>query len=165
MAATGICGFLDWTPEEQVKADRELEERRNREEQEAAKTAETKAGIQRMCDFIDNTLTPHLHKQLEAENATVRVSSQAKADFKKFRERAEEFGLPSLPAPPQAVAIFLADGRNAPRLLPRLAKSISTVHRAVGFPDPLDDILCRAILRQAREEESSTPEKQTKGNT
>jgi|SRR6516225_9641837 hypothetical protein len=159
--ATGICGFLDWTPEEQAKADREFEERRKREEQEAAKAAEIEAEVQRMCDFIDNTLTPHLHKELEAENATVRVSSQAKADFKKFRACAEEFGLPSLPAPPQAVAIFLADGRNAPRLS-KLAKSISVVHKAVGFRDPCDDILVRAMLRQAREEETE-PEKQTKG--
>jgi hypothetical protein len=105
---------------------------------------------------------PKLAEHVKADFAQLKERAEKAAtqeDFAKFRECAESFGLPSLPAPPQAVALFLADGRNASRIA-KLAKSISIVHKAVGFSDPCDDILVRALLRMAREEEPSKPEQQ-----
>jgi hypothetical protein len=111
---------------------------------------------------------PKLVEQVKADFAQLKERAErpsTQEDFAKFRECAESFGLPSLPAPPQAVALFLADGRNATARIAKLAKSISIVHKAVGFLDPCDDILVRALLRQAREESNNTPETQQKGNT
>jgi hypothetical protein len=164
--ATGICAFLDWTPEERVRQELAFEERRKREAQEAekaAKAAAWQAQIQATCQFFESVLMPKLAEHVKADFAQLRERAQRPStqdDFATFRECCEEFGLPSLPAPPQAVALFLADGRNATSRIAKLAKSISIVHKAVGFTDPTDDILVRALLRQAREEETSKPEQQ-----
>jgi hypothetical protein len=64
-----------------------------------------------------------------------------------------------LPAPPQAVAVFLTDKDSKLADIEKLAKHISLVHRAVGLDDPCEDILIRALLRQAREEKKSLPKK------
>jgi hypothetical protein len=166
--ATGICAFLDWTPEERVRQELAFEERRKREAQEATKAAKAaawQAKVQATCQYVESLMLPKLVEQVKADFAQLKERAQrpsTQEDFAKFRECAESFGLPSLPAPPQAVALFLADGRNATSRFAKLAKSISTIHRAVGFTDPCDDILVRALLRQAREEEATHEQK---GNT
>jgi hypothetical protein len=69
--------------------------------------------------------------------------------------------LPHLPAPPQAVAAYLSKhlDRGSAHVA-RLARSISTVHRAVGVTDPCDDILVKAVLRLSRETDSKEPTKE-----
>jgi hypothetical protein len=169
--ATGIMGFLDWSPEEKVRHELAFEQRRKQEALEDAKAnraAAWQAEIKERCHAIESILIPHLSKEIKADFAQLKERAErptTQEDFAKFRECAESFGLPSLPAPPQAVALFLADGRNATSRIAKLAKSISTVHKAVGFSDPCDDILVRALLRQAREEETSKPEQQEGNNT
>jgi hypothetical protein len=140
-----------------------------REEQAEAKRAEQEAAaavraaeIQATCDEIDTALAAYLRAELNAENTKARVSRAAKKDFEKFKTCCAKWGLPHLPAPPQAVAVFLTDKETNQAHVSRLAKHISLIHRAVGFADPVDDVLIRAILRQAQAEKKTPP--QTKEN-
>jgi hypothetical protein len=97
-------------------------------------------------------MSPLLKAELELENAKARVSPVAKKVFARFKACCAGWDLPALPAPPQAVAVFLTDKDSKLADIEKLAKHISLVHRAVGLDDPCDDILIRALLRQARGE-------------
>jgi len=113
----------------------------------------------RLCDGIDKTLGLGLKRELAIENAERRVTATHQKHFRRFKDCAARWGLPHLPAPPQMVATFLAEeneGGASERHLSRLAKSISVIHRALGFCDPLDDVLPRALLRCLREDTSTT---------
>ena len=120
----------------------------------------------RLCDGIDKTLGLGLKRELAIENAERRVTATHQKHFRRFKDCAARWGLPHLPAPPQAVAIFLVEqihnGASA-KHVSRLAKSLSVIHRALGFFDPCDDVLCRSILRAAREDEP-TPTQGTDQN-
>jgi len=111
-------------------------------------------------DAIDHALSPHLRKELEKVNAETRVTARAKTDFKMFQACCAKWGLPDLPAPPQAVAVFLSErSEDGAAVVSRLARSISIVHTACNFSDPTTDILPRAILRLVRSEKKSSPQK------
>ena|SRR6516162_6078733 len=127
------------------EVDQEEEQRRK----QAAEEAEREAALQLLYDGIDANLSPHLKAELAAENETARVTPKQKADFAAFRTLCTEWGMPYLPAAPQAVALFLAEGDTD---AVRRCKSISVIHRAVGESDPCEDVLVRAIVRQARNE-------------
>jgi hypothetical protein len=127
-----------------------VEEQEERQRKEAADEEAREAALQRLYDAIDANLSPHLKAELAAENETARVTPKQKADFANFRATCTKWGMPYLPARPQAVAIFLAEG-DADTVL-RRCKSISVIHRAVGESDPCEDVLVRAIVRQARNE-------------
>ena len=127
-----------------------VEEQEEQQRKEAADEEAREAALQRLYDTIDANLSPHLKAELAAENETARVTPKQKADFAAFRATCTKWGMPYLPAMPQAVAIFLAEG-DADTVL-RRCKSISVIHRAVGESDPCEDVLVRAIVRQARNE-------------
>ena len=131
-------------------------QRRDQEAAEAKQAADYEAGL----DAIDKMMAPHLGKELKQENSKTRVRAQHKEDFKEFQKTCQKWGFPALPAPPQAVAVFLAEEseHGAAHVL-RLRNSISTIHRATNFADadPCDDILIKAMVRLIRNEE--------KGNT
>ena len=128
-----------------------VEEQEERQRKEAADEEAREAALQRLYDAIDANLSPHLKAELAAENETARVTPKQKADFAAFRTLCTEWGMPYLPAAPQAVALFLAEGDAD--TVSRRCKSISVIHRAVGVsPDPCEDVLIRAICRQARNE-------------
>jgi len=127
--------------------------RKHLAEMAEAKRAEEEQ--QRVLDAIDAALSPHLKDELAAENAADRVTKQQKDDFARFRKYCiEKWELPYLPAAPQLIACFLGNEPVAEGA--RLANAISVVHRAVNFPDPCEDILVRAYLRQVRRAETST---------
>src|SRR5262249_25975824 len=113
-------------------------------------------------DAIDAGLAPYLKKELAEENAAARISVKQKEDFARFRKCCAQWELPHLPAPPQAVAVFLAEEteRGAAHVA-RLCRSISTVHRSCNFPDPTLDVLVRAVVRLTRTESKASD--QTKG--
>jgi hypothetical protein len=140
----------------------EVEEQEQQQRKQEAEEAEREADLQRLYDGIDAHLSPHLREELAAENATVRVTPEQKEDFAAFRTVCTEWGMPYLPAAPQAVAIFLAEG-DADTVL-RRCKSISVIHRAVGESDPCEDVLVRAICRQARNECSQERKETTSSN-
>src|SRR6516162_590449 len=141
-----------------------VEEQEERQRKEAADEEAREAALQRLYDTIDANLSPHLKAELAAENETARVTPKQKADFAAFRATCTKWGMPYLPATPQAVALFLAEG-DADTVL-RRCKSISVIHRAVGESDPCEDVLVRAIVRQARnecsQERKSSQEQKTK---
>jgi hypothetical protein len=125
--------------------------------EDAARTAEL--GL----DLIDANLAAALKDELAAENLAARVTASHEADFARFQAYCKRWELPHLPAPPQAVAVYLGEqiDRGAKHLA-RLARSISIVHTALNFPDPCADVLVRAVLRLARNDKGHQPEK---GNT
>ena len=136
----------------------EFEGSRKRKEKETADAkhaADYRAGL----DAIDKNLSAHLGRELKLENAKTRVRAQHKQDFKSFQACCDKWGLPDLPAPPQAVAVFLSEKseRGAAHVL-RLRNSISTIHRATNFADPCDDILVKALVRLFRIEEKEKPD-------
>ena len=159
------CGILpNFESEEFSRWWNEGEERDEQRRQQEAEEAQREADLQRLYDAIDANLSPHLKAELAAENETARVTPKQKADFADFRATCTKWGMPYLPATPQAVALFLAEG-DADTVL-RRCKSISVIHRAVGESDPCEDVLVRAIVRQARnecsQERKSSQEQKTK---
>src|SRR6516165_398279 len=148
------CGILpDFESEKFRHWWNAVEEQEKQQRKEAADEEAREAALQRLYDAIDANLSPYLREELAAENATARVTTEQKEDFAAFRTLCTDWGMPYLPAKPQAVAIFLAEG-NADTVL-RRCKSISVIHRAIGESvDPTEDVLVRAIVRQARNESS-----------
>ena len=138
-----------------------VEEQEEQQRKEAADEEAREAALQRLYDTIDANLSPHLKAELAAENETARVTPKQKADFAAFRTLCTEWGMPYLPAAPQAVALFLAEGDTD---AVRRCKSISVIHRAVGESDPCEDVLVRAIVRQARNECSQERKETTPSN-
>ena len=151
----GVLGDPPIDPEE-TKRVKEAEALRLQQEAAAAERA---AEIEATCDEIDAFMIPLLKTELEQENAKARMSAATRKVFERFKACCASWGLPALPAPPQAVAVFLTDKTTKPTDVERLAKQISLVHRAVGHQDPCEDILIRALLRQVREEKKSSPKK------
>jgi len=137
------------------------EQERQREAEEAEREAEREAALQRLYDAVDANLSPHLQKELAAENEVARVTSRQRADFGAFKAYcANELGTPYLPAAPQSVAMFLVkESERGVAHMSRLRNSIATVHNAVGFGDTcVTDILVRAVLRCVKEEEAREEE-------
>lgn len=139
-----------------------FEDSRKRREQETAdarQAADYRAGL----DAIDKNLSAHLGRELKLENAKTRVRAQHKQDFKAFQACCAKWGLPDLPAPPQAVAVFLSEeSERGAAHVSRLARSISVVHTACNFADPTTDVLVRALLRLVRTDKSSPHKKEQK---
>jgi hypothetical protein len=144
-------GVLSGPPPDPEAVKRAEAAEAKRLEQEAA-AAQREAEIESVCDEIDAFMMPLLKTELEHENSKARVNAATKKVFERFKACCAGWGLPALPAPPQAVAVFLTDKNSKPTDIEKLAKQISLVHRAVGYQDPTEDILIRALLRQAREE-------------
>ena len=161
---TKLSGGLlpDFESEPFIRWWKEVEEQEEQCRQQEAEEAEREAALQRIYDAIDANLSPHLKAELAAENETARVTPKQKADFAAFRTLCTEWGMPYLPAAPQAVALFLAEGDTDTVL--RRCKSISVIHRAVGESDPCEDVLVRAIVRQARNECSQERKQTTSSN-
>src|SRR5262249_155310 len=136
----------------------EEEERRRKEEAEAAKR---EASLQRLYDAIDATFSRSLQKELATENEVARVTPKQRADFAAFQAGWKKLGTPYLPAAPQSVAMFLVgESDHGVAHMSRLRNSIATIHKAVGFSDDCTtDVLVRAIMRCAREEEHSQERK------
>ena len=139
----------------------EVEEQEQQQRKEAAAEEAREAALQRLYDAIDANLSPHLQKELAAENEIARVSSRQRSDFGAFKTYcANELGTPYLPAAPQSVAMFLVkESERGVAHMSRLRNSIATVHNAVGFGDTcVTDILVRAVLRCVKEEEAREEE-------
>jgi hypothetical protein len=143
---TGICGFLDWTPEEQAKADHVSEERREREAQEAAHAAELEA----LYDKIEAGIAPFVHDAAAVVNSATRLKATDRKIFGEFREYCATWDppLPPLPAHPAAVCAFAVKGlARSVTIFRKRMNAVSRVHVAVGMPDPTRDVLCQALVR------------------
>src|SRR5262249_32315775 len=151
---TGIGGFPDWTPEEEAEVERQPEADRRREEAEAQRAVE----IENTCDSVDKTFAWALRNEMAVENQVTRISPAVQRDFSAFQKSCSEWGLPHLPAPPQAVVLFLAQAsekKHSAAHITRLRNSIDVVHRATQMPSPCDDVLVRALMRAVNEDKET----------
>src|SRR5262249_35479900 len=92
----------------QLAADKFVSDAIERHVEEECKRIDAER-LQPELDAIDKLLAPHLKNELAEENAAARISSKQKQDFAAFQKCCARWELPSLPAPPQAVAVFLAE--------------------------------------------------------
>src|SRR5262245_167997 len=138
-----LSGFYDVDKiEKREKDEKRKQEAVAKRQQEQAQT----------CAEIEADLTPHLEADLAAEDAnTIRWF---KAELDLLRKCADKWDLPSLPASPQLVAIFLTErSEHGTAHLEHLCRAIAAAHKAKALPNPCDDILPRAIVRLCRKEE------------
>src|SRR6516165_1797715 len=150
---TTLCGGIlpateeGWREVNQLVADQRLQD---------AATAAWETEQQRLRDEIDARCFAFLKVELEAENVATRVTAEQKKDFTRFRDYVGAWSLPYLPAPPQAVAVFLmSESERGAAHMVKLRNSISAVHLALGMDDPTRDILISALVRQAKAEEKA----------
>ena len=162
MTTKDSCGILpDFESEEFRQWWNAVEEQEKQQRKEAASEEAREAALQRLYDTIDANLSPHLQKELAAENEVARMTSRQRADFEAFKAYcANQLETPYLPAAPQSVAMFLVkESEHGVAHMSRLRNSIATVHNAVGFGDTcVSDILVRAIVRCVKEEEAREEE-------
>src|SRR5262245_899323 len=78
-------------------------------------------------DSIDAMLAPYLKKELAEENKLKRITPTQKRDFSAFQKCCVRWELRHLPAPPQAVAVHLAEqSEHGAAHAARHARAIST---------------------------------------
>jgi hypothetical protein len=155
---TTLCGgILPETEAGWAEVNRRVAEQRSQDAEAAAWEAEQ----QRLRDEIDARCFAFLKAELEAENVATRVTAEQKKDFARFRDYVREtWQLPCLPAPAQAVAVFLmSESERGAAHIVKLRNSISAVHLALGMDDPTRDILIRALVRQAKAEATNSKQK------
>lgn len=147
----GILSGPEPSPAE-IKRREEIEQRRLAEE---AAAAEREAALEAIYDALDAAMGPYLGKYLAAVNAKARISAAAKKDFEQFKTYCSakwSIPLPHLPARPQTIAAFLVrESERGAAHVSRLAKNISTIHRAVGFADPTTDVLVQAVIQEIKD--------------
>jgi hypothetical protein len=148
---TTICGgILPGTEEGWAEVDQRVIEQRAQDSEAAKRHIE----FQALCDEIDAVMSPHLKAELAEVNKAARVSEKDKERFKTFQAACERWGFQALPAAPQALAVHLAEeGVHGAGHIERIARSICRIHRALQMSDPCTDVLVRALLLQARNEE------------
>src|SRR5262249_35372707 len=106
---------------------------------------------------LDAAIFPHLKPELEAENANQRVSAADRQRFRDYQTCCERWGFQALPSCPQGIAVWLAsESVKGAAHMTKLCNSVSTVLRALNFSDVTEDVLIRAMIRQARTEAKTT---------
>jgi hypothetical protein len=136
------------TPEEKAEIERQEAADRKRQEEEAQRAAE----IEHTCDATDKTFSWALRNELAKENQVVRISPAVQRDFAAFQKCCSEWGLPHLPAPPQAAVLFLAQASEkkhtswqlelwASSSVASSAGSRATLEKADQLYDEIDDLL------------------------
>jgi hypothetical protein len=151
----GPGGFL-YPGRETAEEARLLEQARERAEAEQHLAKR----LQKTCEQIGQIWMPGLEHEIGRE-AAIMQDPQIDKDWRGFKDYCAQWGFQTLPAPAEAIVAFL--GQSKPKDVSRLHRSISAVHRAY-FNDPTDDILVRAIVRQARAGSTKKPRTNGKGH-
>jgi hypothetical protein len=130
----------------------------------AAKLQEEEAAayereLQARYEEIDGLLGQYIRNAVEAERTLPLITEQVKADFEDFEHYCIEERLPSLPADPRAVAMFICRRAETLAAAIRMRDAVSTVHRRMKEQDPTLDLAVRAVIRQIGNDEN---EKQPK---
>jgi len=149
MTTNGICGYLDWSPEELAEADRELEERRKKEAESEQYASECQATY----DALEAMFIGHVREEAKAVNATTRIRPADQKIFSDFKEYCSTWDppLPPLPAHPASVAAFVCkDLAQGTTHFMKYLNAISRVHLAVGLPDPTTDVLIQSLVRKLK---------------
>jgi hypothetical protein len=111
------------------------------------------------CQELIELWQPGLESEI-AREAEVTRDPQIDKDWHAFRDFCKQYGAESLPAEVGMVLAFL--GQSKPKDVPRLHRSIASVHRSF-YNDPTDDLLVRALVRQARATSKSSKPQQKNG--
>jgi hypothetical protein len=131
------------------------ERERSRSWQEYAKE------VEEVCDQIKLAALEYLLPYIRAEKEKKKITPRMRQDFDEFTEYCQSFSppVPYFPTTDEIAAAWLIRGLNERPLATtlRIARSISTVHKAAGRADPLDD-LSRAVLALARDNANKPPE-------
>jgi hypothetical protein len=122
-------------------------EQRMRYRDEAAQRAAEK--IERTRSQIAAIWTPGLESELAREREP---NPHIGKDWGAFTDYCKKWGLPHLPAAPEAIVAFLGQARPAD--VPRPLRNIRQIHDDY-FNHPCETPLVRAIVRQARAGKSS----------
>jgi hypothetical protein len=120
-----------------------------REKQEAEARREER--LLKTCQELIELWQPGLESEI-AREAEVTRDSQVDKDWRAFRDFCKQYGAESLPAEVGIILAFL--GQSKAKDVPRLHRNIGSVHRSY-FNDPTDDLLVRALVRQARASKTS----------
>ncbi|PWT79344.1 MAG: hypothetical protein C5B58_13685 [Acidobacteria bacterium] len=107
-------------------------------------------------DNIDRLMTEMLKDELAIEIERAKPTTRDKRVFREFRAYCDERGYKALPADPQPVLAYLIR-RVSPRgaaHVARARRSIAKVHRALGYPDPCDDLAVKALIRNLTRKET-----------
>jgi hypothetical protein len=128
-----------------------------REQEEAAQRLAER--LQEACEQIGQIWTRGLEHEI-AREAAILQDPRVDKDWQKFKGYCAEWGFQTLPAPPEAIVAFL--GQSKPKDVSRLYRSIRAIHDAY-YSHPCDDVLVRAIVRQARAG-STKPQTNGKGH-
>jgi site-specific recombinase XerD len=106
--------------------------------------------------ILSTSLPPEASRQLEAWTAAAREGLAGAtlrayaADSRAFADWCALRGIPTLPANPETVALYLraeATAGKAVATVRRRAATISRMHRATGIPSPCDHELVRLALK------------------
>jgi len=144
-----LSGRADWDEIRRQSAEQ------HKQEVEAAERA---AELRHRCAMVDQMAGKYLARKLN--HVRVKASPRHLVDFKKFREYCVQHDWPFSPTVPHAIYEYMVEeSEKGADHVAKLAKSISTVHRAAGHPDdPTQDDLVKALLLQVKqEEENSNP--------
>ena len=122
--------------------------------EETASAARQEAIAQALSELeheIEKVVRVELAEVIKESKLPPRTLSQYRDDLAAFRAwcAAYPVALPHSPAPPEAVAAFLADLATTGGNVKRAAKAISRFHRiaAIDDVDPVNDALVQAVLR------------------
>jgi hypothetical protein len=129
----------------------------SKEKLEAAQRAAERIGKTR--DEISRLWSAGLENEMRQE-AAILQSPQIDKDWQSFKDHCAKWNFPSLPAPPEAITAFLGQSRRQD--VARLYRAIRTVHNAY-YQHPCDDVLVRAVVREARQSRTKKPTSQTNG--
>src|SRR5262245_19828885 len=150
MTTGGILAWYDWTPEERAEANRQTQERRQREQ--AAE--EWGAELRRRCSEIDALAGKYMAPQLERHKPNIRP-----ADKQRFHELqafcAENDWPTRLPILPHALYEYLvSENVRGYKHILSIAKSIARCHELASEDAcPTRDPLVKSYLDLVRDED------------
>src|SRR5262252_3905244 len=157
-------GVMTHTQAEQRLLEAECAARQSIPPAEAAAIArhmhEVKLNLEqeRNCSDIDRTLGPIVKDAMAGLVESEQITDLDRITFAAFRDSCLELGLPHLPAPPQAVAMFIAGKADCSSdELEKALRSIAKVHIAAFGISPCDDRLVKAVLNTVKSEEGQEP--------
>lgn len=146
---TGILSGT-WDDEE---IERSREQERQNELAAAERVADQEAAKHKLETVIVAYLKDHIAAELQDQKKPG-TNTQSREDFLRFKTYCAKFDLDHLPACPQVVAGFLVSELDQGRQhLNGLIKSISETHLRCDLHDPTGDLLVKALIRLASDDE------------
>jgi hypothetical protein len=145
----------------------EIEKREAEDRKKAAAAAELLAAQEALLNQLESALTPGVRDELAEEIADRKISPRTlkayREDFLRYKAHCQHWSppLPYLPGSPQAVAAFLtSEIHHGKAHVRRLAKVITRAHSSADLPSPCEDLLVRAVIRRANDQQTDKQSQQ-----